>query len=36
VTAYGGPITMWVKDPITGHETKVTQTINLNALQGAK
>jgi hypothetical protein len=36
VTAYGGPITMWVADPITGRETKVTQTINLNALQGAK
>jgi NADH-quinone oxidoreductase subunit L len=36
VTAYGGPITMWVVDPITGHETKVTQTINLNALQEAK
>jgi NADH-quinone oxidoreductase subunit L len=36
VTAYGGPITMWVVDPITGRETKVTQTINLNALQGTK
>jgi NADH-dehyrogenase subunit F-like protein len=27
---YDGPITMWVEDPITRRETKVTRTINLN------
>jgi NADH-quinone oxidoreductase subunit L len=31
VTGYNGPITMWVEDPITRRETKVTRTINLNA-----
>jgi len=42
VTAIGnvGPITMWIVDPITHKEWKVTQTINLNAnapeAQGAK
>jgi NADH-quinone oxidoreductase subunit L len=40
VTGYDGPITMWVVDPITRKEVKVTQTINLNvdkpAAQGAK
>jgi NADH-quinone oxidoreductase subunit L len=39
-TGYSGPITMWVVDPITHKEVKVTQTINLNAVtpeaQGAK
>jgi NADH-quinone oxidoreductase subunit L len=30
VTAYDGPITMWVEDPITHREVKITQTINLN------
>jgi NADH-quinone oxidoreductase subunit L len=30
VTGYDGPITMWVEDPITHREFKVTQTINLN------
>jgi hypothetical protein len=30
VTGYDGPITMWVSDPITGREIKVTRTINLN------
>ncbi|MBC7974482.1 MAG: NADH-quinone oxidoreductase subunit L [Myxococcales bacterium] len=40
VTGYDGPITMWVVDPITHRELKVTKTINLNeskpAVQGAK
>jgi len=36
VTGYSGPITMWVQDPITRKELKVTQTINLNVTQGAK
>jgi NADH-quinone oxidoreductase subunit L len=40
VTGYHGPITMWVVDPVTRKEIKVTQTINLNAdaprAQGAK
>jgi NADH-quinone oxidoreductase subunit L len=40
VTGYDGPITMWVVDPITREEVKVTQTINLNVVtpeaQGAK
>jgi NADH-quinone oxidoreductase subunit L len=36
VTAYGGPITMIVVDPITGRETKVTRMIDLNAPQGVK
>jgi len=31
VTGYDGPITMWVEDPVTGREVKVTRTINLNA-----
>jgi hypothetical protein len=31
VTGYDGPLTMWVEDPITHREVKVTQTINLNA-----
>jgi NADH-quinone oxidoreductase subunit L len=30
VTGYDGPITMWVEDPITRRETKVTRNINLN------
>jgi NADH-quinone oxidoreductase subunit L len=30
VTGYDGPITMWVEDPITRREVKVTRTINLN------
>jgi NADH-quinone oxidoreductase subunit L len=30
VTGYNGPITMWVRDPITRREVKVTQTIDLN------
>jgi NADH-quinone oxidoreductase subunit L len=30
VIGYDGPITMWVEDPITGREVKVTRTINLN------
>jgi NADH-quinone oxidoreductase subunit L len=30
VTGYNGPITMWVVDPITREETKVTRTIDLN------
>jgi NADH-quinone oxidoreductase subunit L len=30
VTGYDGPITMWVEDPVTGREVKVTRTINLN------
>ena len=30
VTGYDGPITMWVEDPVTGREIKVTRTINLN------
>jgi NADH-quinone oxidoreductase subunit L len=29
-TGYDGPITMWVEDPVTGREVKVTRTINLN------
>jgi NADH-quinone oxidoreductase subunit L len=40
VTGHDGPITMWVVDPITRKEVKVTQAINLNAVtpeaQGAK
>jgi len=36
VTGYSGPITMWVEDPVTRNEVKVTQTINLNVKQGAK
>ncbi|HEX2685710.1 MAG TPA: hypothetical protein VHN14_03790, partial [Kofleriaceae bacterium] len=40
VTGYDGPITMWVEDPITRKEIKVTRTINLNvdapSAQGAK
>jgi hypothetical protein len=37
VTGYNGPITMWVEDPITRSEVKVTQTINLNvAAPGAQ
>jgi NADH-quinone oxidoreductase subunit L len=40
VTGYNGPITMWVEDPVTRREVKVTQTINLNVAapgsQGAK
>jgi NADH-quinone oxidoreductase subunit L len=36
VTGYSGPITMWVADPITRREVKVTKTINLNVSQGAK
>jgi hypothetical protein len=40
VTGYNGPITMWVEDPITRREVKVTQTIDLNVAapdtQGAK
>jgi NADH-quinone oxidoreductase subunit L len=40
VVGYNGPITMWVEDPITRREVKVTQTINLNVgtpdPQGAK
>jgi hypothetical protein len=37
VTGYNGPITMWVEDPITRREIKVTQTINLNvAAPGAQ
>jgi hypothetical protein len=37
VTGFDGPITMWVEDPITHHEVKVTQTVNLNvAPQGAR
>src|SRR5678815_37281 len=34
VTSYDGPITMWVEDPITHREFKVTQTINLNVPRG--
>jgi NADH-quinone oxidoreductase subunit L len=30
VTGSDAPITMWVEDPITGREIKVTRTINLN------
>jgi hypothetical protein len=30
VTGYNGPITMWVVDPISHEEIKVTQTIDLN------
>ena len=30
VIGYDGPITMWVEDPATGREIKVTRTINLN------
>jgi hypothetical protein len=30
VTGYDGPITMWVEDPVTRREVKVTRTINLN------
>jgi hypothetical protein len=30
VTGYDGPVTMWVEDPVTGREIKVTRTINLN------
>ena len=30
VTGYDGPITMWVKDPVTHREVEVTRTINLN------
>ena len=30
VTGYDGPITMWVEDPVTHREFKVTKTINLN------
>jgi hypothetical protein len=30
VTGYDGPITMWVEDPVTRREAKVTRTINLN------
>ncbi|MGH9887481.1 MAG: hypothetical protein ACREBE_18270, partial [bacterium] len=42
VTGYDGPVTMWVEDPITHREVKVTQNINLNvprpsgASKGAK
>jgi len=30
VTGYDGPITMWVEDPVTRREVKVTRTISLN------
>jgi NADH-quinone oxidoreductase subunit L len=30
VTGYDGPITMWVEDPVTHREAKVTRTIDLN------
>jgi hypothetical protein len=30
VTGYDGPITMWVEDPVSHRETKVTRTIDLN------
>jgi hypothetical protein len=33
MTGYDGPITMWVDDPITRREIKVTRTINLNVLR---
>jgi len=40
VTGYTGPITMWIDDPVTGKEIKVTKTISLSAgsggAQGAK
>jgi NADH-quinone oxidoreductase subunit L len=39
VTGYDGPITMWIEDPVTRREIKVTKTINLNAAsesQGGK
>jgi NADH-quinone oxidoreductase subunit L len=40
VTGYHGSITMWVEDPITRSEVRVSQTINLNVeppdTQGAK
>jgi NADH-quinone oxidoreductase subunit L len=40
VTGYDGPITMWVEDPITHKEVRVTKTISLNVgqlkAQGAK
>jgi hypothetical protein len=40
VTGYNGPITMWVEDPITRREVKVTRTISLNVVapdtQGGK
>jgi len=40
VTGYDGPITMWVEDPITHREVKVTKTVNLNVprldFQGGK
>ncbi|HEX3764114.1 MAG TPA: NADH-quinone oxidoreductase subunit L [Kofleriaceae bacterium] len=29
-SGYDGPVTMWVEDPVTGREIKVTRTINLN------
>jgi NADH-quinone oxidoreductase subunit L len=35
-TGYSGPITMWVADPITRKEVKVTKTIDLNVSKGAK
>jgi hypothetical protein len=39
VTSYDGPITMWVEDPITHREFKVTRRIDLNVpsdLEGSK
>jgi NADH-quinone oxidoreductase subunit L len=36
VTGYSGPITMWIVDPISRREVKVTQTIKLNVPQGAQ
>ena len=36
MAGYSGPITMWVADPITRKEVKVTKTIDLNVSKGAK
>jgi len=36
VSGYSGPVTMWVSDPITRKEVKVTKTIDLNVSKGAK
>jgi len=40
VTGYTGPITMWVEDPVSRKQVKVTKTISLSAgsagAQGAK
>jgi len=36
VTSYDGPITMWVEDPVSRREVKVTKTINLNEARAGR